>query len=191
MQRLKLIFACAQDIWQPHLGDATVGGYALTALYIVASLMFLRVVVARDGWLPRERLLWLVCTAVLVLMTVNKQLDLQQTLIWVGRCVARNEGWLDQRLVFQRNFGLMVLTLVAIAVMALGWACRGVIAANWRLILGMALLTGFVILQVARFEQQAGSLGHMVVKLRLHRPLEGAALVTLIWAAWRRLAVRD
>ena len=67
-----------------------------------------------------------------------------------------------------------------------GWTCRRVLAPNWPLILGTVLLTGFVVLQVARFEQLAGGLGQAVVALSLHRILEGTALCVLVWSTLRR-----
>ena len=186
MDRLGLIYSCAQDIWRPHLGDPTNGGLAMTVLYAVASLLLLRTALSRDGWLRRERLLWGISAALLLLMTANKQLDLQKTVIWVGRCVAKKEGWFDQRLAFQRGFGMVVMTLLALVVVALGWTCRRVLEPNWPLILGTVLLTGFVVLQVARFEQLAGGLGQAVVALSLHRILEGTALCVLVWSTLRR-----
>ena len=158
----------------------------MTVLYAVASLLTLRTALSRDGWLPRERLLWGISAALLLLMTANKQLDLQKTVIWVGRCVAKQEGWFDQRLAFQRGFGMVVMTLLALVVVALGWTCRRVLAPNWPLILGTVLLTGFVVLQVARFEQLAGGIGQAVVALSLHRILEGTALCVLVWSTLRR-----
>ena len=185
MQRLTLINACLQEIWRPHLGDPSLGGIGLTLLYIVASLLFLRAILAQDGWQPRERLLWVACTVILVLLTLNKQLDLQQTIIWVGRCVAKHEGWFDQRLTFQREFGMVILAAVVLAILAFGWICRSVLSANWPLLLGMAMLTLFIVLQITRFEQLAGGMAQTIVALHLHRILEGAALCVLIWSAWR------
>lgn len=186
MDRLALIYACAQANWSPGLGDPSWGGLGLTALYVLASLLFLRTILARDGWLPRERLMWVVCTLAVMFLAVNKQLDLQQTVVWVGRCVAKREGWFDQRLVFQRSFGMAVLALMAAGILALGWASRAVLKPNWPLILGMVLMTGFVMLQVTRFEQLSGGLAQAVVSLRLHRILEGTALCVLIWSALRK-----
>jgi hypothetical protein len=186
LDRLALIYACAQANWWPHLGDPSWSGLGLTALYIVASLLFLRAILTRGGWLPRERLLWVVCTLAVVVLAINKQLDLQQTIVWVGRCVAKQEGWFDQRLVFQRNFGMTVLALITAGILALGWASRAVLKPNWPLILGMALMTGFVMLQVTRFEQLSGDLAKAMVSLKLHRITEGTALCVLIWSALRK-----
>ncbi len=186
MDRLKLILACAEAVWQPHLGDPTIGGLGLTVLYVLASGLFLRLLWVRRDWLAGERVLWGTATLVLVLMALNKQLDLQQTVIWVGRCVARQEGWFDQRLAFQRAFGMTMLVLGAAGAVAVLWVSRQALAGNRALVLGMGLLALFVGLQVARFEQLAGGLGQAVVGLKLHRILEGVALLVLISAARRR-----
>ena len=189
MQRLALIQACLQDTFRLQLGDPSMVGLALTALYVAASLLMLRRLWLGGFHLPREGLLWGVCTAILLLLTLNKQLDLQQTVIWTGRCVARAEGWFDQRLVFQRAFGTVILAAVASGVLVLIWTCRTAIRANWGLMLGMGLMLGFIVLQIARFEQLSGGPVQAFVALKLHRAVEGAALCVLIWAALRKRAV--
>lgn len=186
MERLHLILACAGQIWQPRLGDPSIGGLGLTVLYIIASLLFVRVLVIGEGWRPRERLMWVIATLVVLFLTFNKQLDLQQLMNWTGRCVAYHEGWFDQRESVQHDFGLTVMALAGAAILLLLWICRGVLTANRGLILGMLLMAAFVFLQVARFEQLAGGAGQAIARLKLHRILEAIALVTLIAAARRK-----
>ena len=186
MQRLALVQACLSENFQFRLGDPSNLGLTLTALYVLASLAMLRRLWVGGFSLPREGLLWGVCTALIVLLTLNKQLDLQQTVIWTGRCVARAEGWFDQRLVFQRAFGTVVLGLVAVGVLALIWSCRRAILANRALMLGMGLMLAFIVLQIVRFEQMSWGPMQTFVALRLHRAVEGVALGILIWAALRQ-----
>lgn len=190
MQRLALIQECAAKAFAFRLGDPTALGLAMTILYVLVTLLFLTLSLQRKGWnAGGERLLWSATAMILVALTLNKQLDLQQSIIWTGRCVARAEGWFEQRLVFQRAFGSFVMVLLALGMAWLVWKCRPALPRNRLLLLGIFLLMSFVILQITRFEQMAGSLGPMIGKLRLHRMLEGVALVTLGWAALRKLGL--
>ncbi len=186
MQRLGLMYTCLNDVFILHWGDATRIGYGLTVLYVVASALFLRAALSRGPWQPQERLIWLICTAILVLMTLNKQMDLQRTVVWAGRCVASKEGWLDQSLEVETKFGHLVLLAVVALTMTLGWVCRTVLRDNGPLFLGMVLILGFVTLQIARFDQLVGTMSHVFPSYRLHRILEGVALGVLIWAALRK-----
>ena len=191
MQRLALIRDCAAQAFVLRLGDPTPLGLAMTALYVLASALLLTLALRRSGWGQGERLLWSAVGLGLVALTLNKQLDLQQSVIWTGRCVARAEGWFEQRLVFQRLFGSAMLLLMALGLGWLVWKCRLALAANRVLLVGLVLLSLFVALQIARFEQLAGGLGQVIFQLRLHRILEGVALLTLIWASLRRLVARQ
>ena len=183
MPRLGLIYGCLNDVFILHWGDATRIGYGLTVLYVLATGLFLRALLSRGDWLPRERLIWLICTLLLVLMTLNKQLDLQRTVIWAGRCLANKEGWIDQSFDVEMKYGHMVLLAVVALTIGLGWLCRTVLQANGPLFLGMVLLLGFITLQIARFDQLLGATGHLFPTYRLHRILEALALGVLIWAA--------
>jgi len=187
VERLALIQDCAARAFMLRLGDPSGLGLAMTALYVLVAVLFLALILRRRNWQAGEWRLWGAAAFVLVMLTLNKQLDLQQSIIWTGRCVARAEGWFDQRLIFQRAFGTAVLTLMALFAAWVLWAARGVLAQNRPLLLGLFLLALFVVWQVLRFEQMAGGIGQTVTRLRLHRLLEGAALATLGWAALQRL----
>lgn len=190
MQRLALIQDCAARAFAFRLGDPSTMGLALTALYVLASVLFLTLAFRREGWAPGDRLLWTSAAIVVVALTLNKQLDLQQWVVWTGRCVARAEGWFDQRLAFQRAFGMTMLAIMALGVGWLLWSCRQALGRNRALLAALFLMGLFVVLQIFRFEQMAGSLGQTIARLRLHRALEALALVALIWAALRRILAR-
>lgn len=174
-------------MWRPGLGDPSIGGLGLTALYVVASLLMLWTIYRPTAWDTGERLLWGAATVLIVLMTINKQLDLQHYVNLVGRCWARQEGLADLRETFQRVFGLAVLALGLGATVWLGRATRPALRRNRPLIWGLGLLGLFLVVEVARFQHLLGAPGEWIERLRLHRMLEGTALLVLIWAAWDRI----
>ena len=89
MGRLALILDCAGQVWRVGLGDPDRLGLVLTAGYLLATLAMLAVVLSRAATMPRERLLWGLATLAVLVLALNKQLDIQLILLQVGRCVAR------------------------------------------------------------------------------------------------------
>lgn len=179
---------CASWAFQPRLGDATPAGLAMTALYVVTAIAMLAALWRGQAWRPGERLLWRLSTGLVILLTLNKQLDLQHSAYMTARCVVRASGSHAAVLPLQQAIGVVLLLL------ALGFAfwmyriCRAALASNPKLRLGLILLLAYLCLQIARFDALAGSLGETVQTLRLHRILEGVALAFLSWAAFKRQA---
>ena len=177
---------CLARVWQPGLGDPSPGGLALTALYLVASVMFLRTVLVRRDWLPGERRLWWLSTLFILALALNKQLDLHQAAQRTVRCLIYDGdndriAWIKHRVGF---------ALIGVGALVLAWflyASRRALAANGLLILGLVLMALFIALEAARFSDVINyTLGDLVEIWRLHRVLEGLALITLIAAAWTR-----
>ena len=191
MPVLQDLIACTSQAWHPKPGDATPGGLALAVLYIVASLLFLRVVLVPRTWLPRERLLWGTASAILLIMTLDKPLDLQHSLNAVGKCLSHDGGWDRQRVWVQRILGAGLILGVIGATTWFLRRCRAALAANRPLMLGIALMTLFIALEIARFEGLLGAAGKGVARLNGIRILEAVAVLALIRAGWLRGARRN
>lgn len=91
MDRWTLWQTCAAQAWSPKWGDADLVGVGLTFLYDSAAL--LTCYSAIHVWLYGSRQsscwFWTLASAYLVLLAINKQLDLQTFLTQTGRCIAR------------------------------------------------------------------------------------------------------
>ena len=80
-----------------RIGDGVALVWIATAAYLAAALLCLRAAFrARSGARP-ERLLWLAAGAVLLVLGINKQLDLQVALIEFWRETALAHGWYGAR----------------------------------------------------------------------------------------------
>jgi hypothetical protein len=100
----------------------------------------------------RTRALWLGLAIVLLLLGVNKQLDLQTAIIEVGRRLARAQGWYGSRRRVEVAFvgalaasGLAVLRVVFLLVRREPPGARAVLV-------GATLLVAFVVFRAACFE---------------------------------------
>jgi hypothetical protein len=192
--------------WSPGIGDPNVMGWVTVAAYLVAAAACFRVyrarTLARAGKTPlplvfaallvspqrlgripapaRERALWLALAIVLLLLGINKQLDLQTALTEMARLIAYEQGWYQDRRGVQLAF-IVVVALVGVwlvyAVRRLADGCgphmRAVLA-------GAVLLACFVTIRAASFHHIDRLLGTHLLGFKLNWIFElgGIAFVT-------------
>lgn len=176
--------------WSPGIGDASVGGWITVFLYLVAAWMAWRVL--RDAPAPRsrgerhERWFWRLLLVGLVLLALNKQLDLQSALTEAGRIVANEGGWYEDRrqvqLAFIAGMAIMGLTFFV----SILYLTRRAPSSTWWTLLGATGLVGFVVARAASFHHVDEAIGQQVGGLRVNWLLEMGALLVIVVGAWRR-----
>jgi hypothetical protein len=138
---------------------------------------------ALDG---HERWVWRVLFVVLVVLGINKQLDLQSALTEWGRITAYRQGWYESREQVQQAFiaGMAILgvTLLA-ALLVLAW---GTHPAALSALGGGFLLLVFVVIRAASFHQVDRLLHAGLAGLRFNWVIEMGALAWIVASAWRR-----
>jgi hypothetical protein len=172
--------------WRPGIGDPTPGGWTIFAGYLAAAGLC--------GWLAwgawrseadrrRRRgrtAFWTILTLFMLLLGVNKQLDLQTWLYLSGKAMAQRQGWYESRALLQKLFivavaGAGTLTLALLFFLTGRSAPRG-----WLALLGLVFLGGFIVVRASSFHQVDALLGlRLGGFLHINRLLEslGVALV--------------
>jgi hypothetical protein len=141
----------------------------------------------------RLRTLWLGLALVLLLLGINKQLDLQTALTEVGRMMARSGGWYGVRRAVQVVFIL--------GVAAGGWwlfrsvllLARGNLPQMRTVLLGTVSLICFVTIRAASFHHIDHLLGVHLGGVKVNALLELGGIVFVIHGAWagsRKLRAR-
>ena len=142
----------AQGHWKPGIGDPTVGGWAITIGYLIAfglcGAYALRVrkvfPPVRFNW---HGAFWWGLAVFMLLMGLNKQLDLQVLFLSIGRHISKMQGWYAERREVRKWFVLSIAFVTLILMLWLGWLCRRV----WRRyilpIVGIMLLVFFVFIR--------------------------------------------
>ena len=184
--------------WRPGIGDPTFIGWFTVAAY--AAGVVLAVLASQgeaaeweSGYAPRRSGLWLGVAVLMACLCLNKQLDLQTLLTDIGRLVAKEQGWYEQRQTFQKGF---ILAVLGGAVAFSGWFIWR-FRPFWRnhklLSAGALFLLTFIAVRAVSFHHVDEFLGHRVFGFRMNWVLEltGIALINLAAAReWRRKAAR-
>ncbi|OSZ75424.1 hypothetical protein CAP37_08400 [Hydrogenophaga sp. IBVHS1] len=176
------------------MGDPTIGGWVTVALYIVVAVACHKVLrLERQRRLvssDHERLIWRLLTVGVILLGINKQLDLQSAATELARMLAHEYGWYRNRRQYQEAFiaasAVLALTsLAALAVLAWNapvptlWACTGATG-----------LTVFVGIRAASFHHIDEMLGWTLGGLPLNWLLEMGSLMVIGWSARTRVKGR-
>ncbi len=140
------LLAATQDgRWTPGIGDPTIIGWVTVVAYLLMAAVSARALTRcgdGDGW--RTRVFWGVVALGLIVLGVNKQLDLQTWFTQTARDHAYAHGWYESRRTVQFWF------IVGIALAGLGATLVGLFLIRWRwraLLLpmtGVGLLLAFI-----------------------------------------------
>jgi hypothetical protein len=176
-----LLTALAQHTdgrWHPGIGDPTFLGWFTVAAYACAAYLSYRARVTALSSAMAQ--LWLLLFVGMVLLGINKQLDLQSWFTETLRDVARAQGWYGQRRIWQARFvvGLVGVCFVATAVGA--YMMRGVLMRVRHAALGMGVLASFVVIRAGYF-YHLRLLGRGA---RFHWVLELSGIALIAWSAY-------
>lgn len=184
--------------WSPGIGDPTFVGWFTVAAYFVAALTCWRVRAsspdAEANVRRREHSFWMVLTAALLFLCVNKQLDLQTALTESMRIVAKRQGWYDVRFAYQRAF---VIAMAAGALVGT-WLCLRLtaeLAASVKIAgVGLVLIGAFVLIRAASFHHVDRLLGQTVLMLKTNWLLELTGIGVVLAGAgqrWRQIRAAE
>lgn len=146
--------------WSPGIGDPSLLGWFTVFGYFLAAILCVQASRTDFG----AGRFWGVLAVALILLGLNKQLDIQSLLTAVGREIANSEGWYDQRRALQKYFviavGSLAITGSIAAVFILRNRSRHIRAAS----AGFVLLSAFICIRAASFHHidrilNAGILG--------------------------------
>lgn len=181
---MRTALTCAFTQWRPELGDDHLMGWVTVGVYLgaaVAAAMMARRLASPDPETRRERWFWRITAAILLLLAINKQLDLQSLLTIFARCHAHLSGWYDDRRIVQEIF---IFLVAAGGVLALGLAAlmlRGILGRVWPALAGLGFVCVFVVIRAASFHHVDLFLGGSTLGVKLNWLLElpGPTLVAL------------
>lgn len=179
--------------WYPGIGDPTLLGWFTVVAYGLAAALCFRVAYGGAALfgLPagRQIKLWLGIGVLLVLLAINKQLDLQSFFTASAKFLAKRQGWYDDRRQYQLLFICAVFTLGTIVCVWFLYLYRHCLKTHGLALMGLCCLLCFVVVRAASFHHVDRLIGVGLGAFRVNHLLELGA-IALIGAnaviLWRR-----
>ncbi len=196
------------SVWRPRMADAAVPGTLIVAFYLITAIACAWALsVARIGALLAKEcrkvecrrhdrtaayrasfLFWALLTLCMVILGVNKHLDLESWLTEFGRNIALSQGWYENRSSVQRPrvAGVAGFGLISLAVLLA--LTRRLLPRHVPAFVGMVVLLCFVIARAMSFHQLDDALAIELLGVRVRWLLElggilciGACAVKNCW----------
>lgn len=173
-------FAATQDgRWHLGIGDPTMWGWLTVVVYLLAvARCFVKANQDRAGGSPYQ--IWLYLGAFLLLLSINKQLDLQTWFSQTLKDLSIAHGWYEQRRILQLAFVVSVGSVMLVLLIALRiylWNLWRSYKLVWS---GLILLCAFILIRAASFHHIDILIRHTLLGLELNVLLENLALVLII-----------
>ena len=174
----------SQIHWRPGVGDPTIVGWITVLSYFAVFLLSVLCAKSYGRRNPNEithaqHRIWWVIAFVLLLLCINKQLDLQSLITDIGRVYARRQGWYDHRRMVQSWF-IACVVFSGFFSLLLAWrALRNAWQENCLTITGLIFLVGFVVIRAASFHNMDRFLGGFFWGLKMNGALELGGIFTI------------
>lgn len=197
--------------WTPGIGDPTITGWLTVFAYFFTAWLCLRALMAeksgpprpywetiralmrvlRKNWqsppLPAKRsAIWLMLAAILVLLGINKQLDLQTLFTDIGRYAATYGNWYEERRYIQAVFILGIGVLGFFALTNLFRLSRGPLRDFRAPFIGLTIVVAFVLIRAASFHHMDMLIGSSLFGGSLNFLFESTGIVIIGVAAYVR-----
>jgi hypothetical protein len=162
------------------VGDLTVQGWVVFFAYFGVAALCYRAATAcwRDpGESNRLCRVWIALSAILVVLGINKQLDIHVWLNAFGRQLAESEGWYQNRRIVQVTFFAGFALVLMVVCLFLLWLGRGHLRLLSGALFGMAGLAAFLLIRAISFDVL--DIRTYVGGIKLHEILEMAGLLLI------------
>lgn len=168
--------------WRPSIGDSTIIGWFTVAVYLLASVISFYAAnraTLSGAWRRIDSQFWLMMGLLLLVLGINKQLDLHSLLTEIARDAAMSGGWYEQRREYQKLFIASIAgTTFAVAAIMMVWS-RKLLRSQQVAILGFCILLAFIVIRAASFHHVDQLLSQSVLGARWNSIFElmGIALI--------------
>lgn len=172
---------CTFDRWQPKIGDPNIMGWVTVVCYLLTFLLCAAVFRKTNRTRKAQRAFWLLLSVLMLFLAVNKQLDLQSFATAGARCVAKIQGWYENRAGFQYK----VVLGMGIAALTVGlfflWTLRRDLRRNLIALIGLTVVFGFVLIRAVGWHDFDAiiNIRFGVVRMNWILELSGLLLISL------------
>ena len=190
---MSIIDLLAKNGWQFGFGDPYPVGYFICASYIAVSALCLYAGLSGNRITGADEkngsiLLWSGLALILLLLGINKQLDLQSLLIAIGRILAISQGWFDNRREVQALFAGIFTILSACIFLFIVWKLKTQFLENSYVLWGILLITSFIVMRALSINHI--ELNPFDTRMHLSTIHETAGIACIGYGAIRRIKLQ-
>jgi hypothetical protein len=200
----KVLAVIVDRKWVPGIGDPTFFGWFTVLAYLATAVLCVlcakqaAIVPKRynlddeDVFLPRKRpsplrWLWWSLGIIMLVLAVNKQLDLQTWFTFTARDLAKSGGWYAERRTYQAGFIIAIASTMFLLIAIVGIAIRYYWSKVWLAIVGLGLLSSFIVIRAVSFHHIDMLLGWSLGGFRLNNFLELGGISCIALASFKYL----
>lgn len=180
--------------WQAGLGDPTLLGWVTVAAYAGTTVLLWmawrhEARLARTAQSPggdgsrRRAQFWLGLAMLFILLTLNKQLDLQSWFTQTARDHALANGWYAERRAWQTGFIAALGAVLALGLVVLWMRLRPFDRSRQVALLGLVFLGGFVVARASSFHHVDTLIAGSWLGMRFNGWFEMAGIATVALGA--------
>ena len=190
--RFGFVAVNANGQWKPGIGDPTVMGWATVIAYGAACVLCIWVAMEKPrGLAPpdlsKHWMFWSTLGVIMLLLAINKQLDLQMWFWLTGRNMAKANGWYEQRRTIQVA-SMLAISVVACAGLAyFTWLTRSAFRQRLLALLGVVFTVCFVLISASSLHHVDTVLGWRVAGVKTDWVLENGGILLVIIAALKAI----
>lgn len=169
--------------WKPGIGDPTIMGWLTVLGYFITAILCFKCGQKKKN----SHWIWWALSLLLLILGINKQLDLQSWFTIMGKKIAIKQGWYEKRRFVQRDF---IIGLVAISSASFMFIMQwmGTKVKQFILpLLGLIFLLVFIIIRATSFHHVDRLLGWELGGIRLNWILELGGISCLAIAAIKEI----
>jgi hypothetical protein len=179
--------------WQPTIGDPSFMGWFTVFAYFITCIISAKVYLAGDYTFRRKRQhqkqLWLAITIIMLLLFINKQLDLQSLFTQIAKAVFKDLGLYEDRRHYQ---ALFILGILFTGISLTAWLIYEyylVIKNHLLALIGLGYLIIFVLIRAASFHHMDQLISTSILGMKLNWVFELTGIVFIFIngiTLWRR-----
>jgi hypothetical protein len=173
--------------WHPKIGDPSFMGWFTVGSYFGCAILSFIVALASQKGDRRSFFFWGMISIFMIVLGINKQLELQSLLTEVGRQIAKAQGWMDQRRIVQFWFIVAFGTTTMTAFLLIAIIMRNLFRQHILVFTGLFVLLTFVITRAASFQHFDEMLGMRFFGAKMNWLLELTGIFSIVIAGLKEI----
>jgi len=176
--------------WRPSFHDNFFMGWLITGSYLACAFVAALYATYLNQMEEKKAFqFWWSISAIMILLGVNKQLNLQTLLTEVGRQIANAQEWYDRRRVVQFMFISILSASFLASFIGLAIIFRDMLRRYALAFCGLLFLLTYIIIRAASFHHISELIQYDLEGMKMNGVLELAGIYFVMWAGLKEMVL--